>query len=431
MINTRSLNYLTSAKFLNLPLKVNLYAAVFWFIFLQSYLIGRLLDIATLGAYRAGPIVSLLAIVPILLRFAVSNSKLLFVTLIMSAAIVASFVINSSSFLQLITFLRIPLVSFLVYQVVDVYIKDAERAHNVLRWMIFLAILQLPVLIMQRVAYPHLPARFKFSPLQEQMSLYDFGMGTLNGDNAMTFFLIALLIILMFNERDSLLRRWKWPLIALFSLTVFVGNSQVQHLTVLLVWATYILIHFRLQTLVSVAIVAGIIVGVLGVLLQAGVLTFPTLQHTVTRFESIGTVFTGDVDQGAFLSGNHERAAAIHYYVTSPIRWFGDGPGAYLNPITRERTIGNWGHLFTFYSEVGLVGWLLSILFLAVIAYPISITRSGIWIGVGWGPTLMFLAIQIVSVVKYPMNTVPVIFTYCIILMSFKVLSPVKKFRVL
>ena len=431
MFNTRSLVRPTPIQISNLPLKVNLYSAVFWYVFIESYLIGRLLDVATLGAYRTGPIFVLLAAIPILFHFALSNGKLLSITILMSGAITASFVINSSSFTQLIVFLRIPIISYLVYHVVNVYIRDAKRAKTVLRWMIFLAVLQFPVLILQRIAYPYLPARLKFSPLQAQTSLYDFGMGTLNGDNAMTFFLIALTILLMFNKHNRFFSRWKWPLIVWFSLTVFVGNSQVQHLTILVVWSAYILTHFRIRTLLLVALTVGAITGLLGIFLRAELLTFPTIEHTLTRFAAIGTIFTGDVDQGAFLSGNHARAAAIHYYITNPISWFGDGPGAYLNPITRERTVGNWGHLFTFYSEVGLVGWLFSVLFLAAIAYPVSITRSGIWISASWVQTLMFLAIQIISVVKYPMNTVPVIFTYCVILVSYSVLFPPQKFRVM
>ena len=70
----------------------------------------------------------------------------------------------------------------------------------------------------------------------------------------------------------------------------------------------------------------------------------------------------GELIEEAFLSGSYGRGAAIAYYLNQDIKWFGDGPSKYFNVFSNIRMRGNTGHIFTFYSEVGLFGWLLSVL---------------------------------------------------------------------
>jgi hypothetical protein len=80
---------------------------------------------------------------------------------------------------------------------------------------------------------------------------------------------------------------------------------------------------------------------------------------------------SGDLD--AFKSGEYNRTAAVLYYINQPIKWFGDGPGKYFDVKTRERELGNTGHVFTIYSEAGLIGLLLSYL---IIYYMTRVCRN-------------------------------------------------------
>ena len=404
-------------------LSVNFYALAFWAIFVQCYFLDRLLVVLTNGLFRASVVTALVASLPILLHFTMRSYVLIGGAAALSIAILFSAILNDSSIIQVISFVRIPIVAYLVYNLVKTYIDNEVRARRVFRLLYLIGFLQLPVLILQRLAYPVLPSRWKYSPLQAEISLADFGMGTLNGDTAMTFLLVLLTIILLFYQQSRELFRWRWCGALMFTLTIFVGNSEMQHLMILLVWTIYILTHLRLRILLATGTTAVVALGMLFALYRFGVLTFVPFQRTIIRLSTYLTIFNGQVEGDAFLSGNHARAAAIYYYITTPIRWLGDGPGAYYNAITRERIVGNWGHIFTFYSEVGIVGWALSILIFALIAFPFTIQSKRIRTSISWVQILTFIAINVLSIVKYPMNTMPVLFTYCVVLVGYQTLA--------
>jgi hypothetical protein len=156
----------------------------------------------------------------------------------------------------------------------------------------------------------------------------------------------------------------------------------------------------------------------LSILSLVGVTTVPPFQHTLARLSNITTVIEQEVDEEIYLKGSNARGAAIYYYLNQPIKWLGDGPGSTYNTITRDRSIGGWGHIFTFYAEVGLIGWILSVALFFVIAFPIYIRNSSTRIRVTWVAFLMFLAVHLVTLVKYPLGNSALIFTYCVILIG-------------
>jgi hypothetical protein len=114
--------------------------------------------------------------------------------------------------------------------------------------------------------------------------------------------------------------------------------------------------------------------------------------------------------QDAFLSGNYARGAAVAYYINRGLSWFGDGPSKYYNVFTRRRIVGNTGHIFTFYSEVGLVGWLSSVLIFFLIAFPV---RRGV-LKISWVGAISFLSIQLLSFTTEVMNDISIVLVYCI-----------------
>jgi hypothetical protein len=166
-----------------------------------------------------------------------------------------------------------------------------------------------------------------------------------------------------------------------------------------------------------------LVIGLLFVLSQSNLMTFPLLQNTVSKIAQVSQLLEGDVSYDIFLSGGHARIAAINYYLNQPVKWIGDGPGTVYDTASGERSVGAWGHVFTFYAEVGLIGWFLSILIFYIIAFPIRFDRSTVRIRVGWVGVMMFLAVNIVTIVKYPMGNAALIFTYCIILIGHRALS--------
>ena len=81
-------------------------------------------------------------------------------------------------------FTRVLVFSFLIYVLVRVAVSR-DNAARVYRWCLSLAIVQLPIVLIQRLLYESMPTAIKVS-----VSRVDFGFGTFNlkGDAAMSFF---------------------------------------------------------------------------------------------------------------------------------------------------------------------------------------------------------------------------------------------------
>jgi hypothetical protein len=415
-----------------LPSQVNLSAWVFWITFILSYLISRVLSIATYGVYRAGAVVLFLAVLLVLSRLSLLNRQLLITVLFLGGVVLVSAIINRSSLPQFVAFFRIPITAYLVYYLVAVYLNNRQRVEKVWRIMYFIAVIQLPVLIAQRLAYPFLPDRIKFSTsLGGQLALVDFGIGTFDGDAEMSFCLIALVILLLFWDQSAKLIKYKWPAAIWLTLTVLVANSQIQHFLIAGVWALYFLSNLRPKTVMTIGFGIAFLFVILGYFERAQILTFPPVIHTLYRVPMLFTDVHRQERIDMFLSGGHERDGALYYFFAEPVNWLGDGPGRYYNTLTRERSLGTWGHLFTFYSEIGMIGWILSMVVFFIIAFPFSIDRSKISVQVSWVQALMFLSVCVLTVTRYPMNTIPMIFTYCVVLIGYRIVAQPKQLRIL
>ncbi len=408
--------------FLTKPIRVSTKQSAvriaFWLVFALNYLyLNRLLIVATSEKFRLGVfVISLSFLVILLYRRVVKNIQLAFVVLLLVGVSLLSAWVNNIDGLQLLAFIRIPITVYLIYDLVWCYLKE-DRVRRVFQFMYWIAAIQLPVIVIQRVAYPFLPQRFL---LKE--SLIDFGMGTFSGDTSMAFTLMGLITLLLFDSNIQRLYK-RWLLLAgWLSITVLFSNSQVQHISIFLVWGVFLLTHLRLRVILISALMPVFLITSIVILSQTGLMQFPFLQNTFTKVQSVIAIYDEQsVDYTLFFEGKHARSTATHYYLNQPLKWIGDGPGSVYNTITGQRTVGGWGHIFTFYAEVGLIGWGLSILIFFVIAFPILFGQATIKIRASWIGLLMFLAMNIVTVVKYPMGNSAMIFTYCLILIGHRV----------
>lgn len=411
-------------------IKLNIAPWLFWMIFLLSCFLTRILDVALLGLFRTGAVVLLSSAMFVVYRFKLVNRTLLFIVTVFGALIALSAIVNHRGLIQFIAFFRIPVTAYLIYFVAYSYLKNKARVEKVLRLMYVVGCIQLPVLVVQRLAYPFLPDRLITGAGLALLSSDDFGTGTFQGDGAMTFFLLTLLILLLFwNQVTSIVKR-KWLLAFWFSVTVLAGNSQIQHITLALIWVVFLVFRFNPKIFIGVTALFMIVFFVLGWLWQTGILTFTPIEHTVERIGAVVRSVTSPVFRQMqierFLAGGHARAGATYYFLSQPIKWIGDGPGIYYNTVTRERTLGTWGHVYTFYAEVGLIGLVLSMLLFFIMAFPLTTYQTKIRLQIGMVPMMVFIAMTILSLAKYPMNNTPMIFTYSVILIGYRVLSSPK-----
>jgi hypothetical protein len=336
------------------------------------------------------------------------------------AVIALSALVNGSSLLEFLVFLRIPAFAFLVYFLGATYLNK-ETAPGVFKLLLFIGYLQLPIVIAQRATYDLMPAI-----VRDQVAGIDFLFGTFNlkGDSSMSTFLIMMIILLLFSSRVRAIVRY--PLISslYFSATVLLSNSRISHIILLLVWFVFITWSVKTNSLRVLLVASLISLTVLGVYIYVDVIGGKALNAInrqifqlipsaeVSRKESAGELDIRDRAIERYLSGEYARGGAIRYFISQGVSFFGDGPTKYYNPVTRVRLRGNRGHFLTFYSEVGLLGLGVSaVVFLLIILETDRRGRPTLrWVGV-----LLFAVVMMMSLTLEIMNDISVVFAYVLI----------------
>lgn len=385
----------------------------FWGMFALIYLyLNRLLVVVTYENFRLGFFVLGLGLLVIIFNQKVVKNRILVIVIILFSGItIMSALVNQTPLIQFLAFIRIPLIAYLIYNLVVLYLNSDKRVIKVLRFIYFIAALQLPLIALQRFAYPWLPSRLIYTT-----TLTDFGTGTFTSDTAMAFALIGLVVLLLFDKKVRSIIKRRWLLSMWLSVTILFSNSQIQHITIVIVWVLYIFSHLRINSIIIGIFLLVCVAGLILLFSQSSLMTYPLLQNTLIKMSAVSQLFEENVNYDIFLSGGYARGAALSYYINQPVRWIGEGPGSVYDTSTGQRTVGAWGHVFTFYAEVGLVGLLLSFLVLFVLAFPVIIGKSSASIRVSWVGVLMFLTVVIVSFVKYPLGDTAIFFSYCLIL---------------
>jgi hypothetical protein len=341
-----------------------------------------------------------LIVFPLLLIFRTRINKVFFGYVGLFIIILLSGFVNHSSVLEIVLFFRILIFSYLVYWLVELYLRPSTIT-KVAKLCIIIAVIQLPIVLLQQALYSHLPS---FVTWKSNETDFDFGTFNFKGDATMSLFLTLMVIFLLFDTKAKLYTKYKWLIVGWLTVTVFIAHSKIMQLGILLVWGVYLLNHLSIKQMVYGVIVALLIVSVL---LAAGVLetTFHLLMESLLEIQN-----TDAGKESAFLSGRYGRGAAIAYYIERGILWLGDGPSKYQDVFTRTRFIGNTGHIFTFYSEIGLLGWFMSIAIFFFMGFP----RHRIF-RYGWVNLLSFIVLQLLSITSNVMNDIGIVMIYCII----------------
>lgn len=380
----------------------------FWVIFFVAFCFSGLLTVVgkLVGyPYRMGLISAL--VIPLILLYGIRISGVLLLYLVLTGVVLLSALHNNSSLMDAVLFMRILGFSYLAYKLVDLYVRT-DNVAQVIRLCVTVAMFQLPVILLQRWGYNRLP-----SSVRESVSPIDFDFGTFNfkGDAPMAFFLVLIVIFSLFDTKRNYIIRHKWFVPFWLTLTILVTNAELVKLILMIVWGVYFFRYLNFKTLVYS-------VGALGVAVMALALS-GALNEIVADFTySLANNARIDVSsQEAFLSGNYARGAAIAYYIDKGTSWFGDGPSRYYDVFSKSRVLGNTGHILTFYSEIGLLGWLVSVLIFFMVAFPIRKGR----IRLHWTSLLSFAAVQLLSATTQIMNDISVVLIYCIMAKSYLV----------
>lgn len=374
-----------------------------WTLLVLMYLLSGVLTLLSDQKYRMG-LMSLL-VLPLLFLRPLRVNRVFLAFAVLVGVVLTSGIVNASPPGKIIEFLRIPLFAFLLYYLTFIAV-DEHNIRHILRFFVIVAIVQLPIILLQWWSFDYLPDSFK-----ENVGILDFGFGTFNfkTDYSMSFLLTLLTAWLILDPRRSSWVRARGLLAIWYSLTVFIAAAQIMKIGVILVWLIYGMQQIgrlRLRTLLIISSsLLALYFGTVA-LYEAELLPeYPT--QFINRIEA----GMNDLNADGYLQGNYDRFGALQYLLfsgTTPL--LGDGPAAYSDAFTRELVRGNTGHFFTFFSEIGPIGWAASVLVFFLIAFPIQQGK----LRVALTPVLFFMLINLLAFTSSIMNDIAVVTSFCI-----------------
>jgi len=327
------------------------------------------------------------------------------VFLLFLVEIIASALLNHVSLGQLLSFLRFIGIPYSMYYLCKNYINE-RNIKMIIKLCIMVACLQPPLVFIQQTFFEPinslLPAKTQYS-IESKMD-FSFGTFYVSDDPSMSFFLMGLIIFLLFDNGNNQFIKNRLLLAGYFTLGVLLSNSQLSNVLVILIWTIFLFRRFKIRNLVkSLAIVTVAIL----LILSLGFYDF--LKWKISNAVAQASIESIQSASGAgFEEGQYERTAAIYFYLTQPLKIFGDGPSAYYDALSREFTLGNTGQVFTLYAEVGIIG----LLFGYWIAYAMSRRRSASK-SMAWG---CFLLISALTVTTFVLTDASIVLAYCIFL---------------
>lgn len=378
--------------------------AVFVLLLIIVYLLSGVLTMLTmhLGLPRFRMGIMSLIVIPLVLVYGIKLDFVLFLYFLLFIEILLSAYFNNSSLMDIISFSRTLVFSYLMYWIVE---KSVQYKHtrDLLRFFKLLAIIQLPIILLQRYIYVLLPYL-----IQNDVTLIDIGFGTFNykDDVSMAFFLALFSTLILFNRRVKSIVKHPWFILVWSTLTIFIANAQIVQLIILGIWGWYLLSSMNFKVIAVVSVVFCLVIMIIAV--------FGQLENIWSNlYDIVQKNLNPDATQlSNYLRGGYGRGAAILYYIRSDILWWGDGPSAYYNVFDRINIRGNTGHIFTFYTELGLLGWLVSLLILFFMSVQLSLSNTCL----SWVKLLGFFSIFTLGFTTNVMNDISIILTYCLIL---------------
>jgi hypothetical protein len=383
---------------------------VFYILFFLVFCFSGLITMLDIVPYRMG--VMALLVLPLVILYGIRPDRVSIAYMFLALVIGVSALYNGSSLSDTILFSRIIVFSYLTYYIVDRFVKPTN-VERIIKLCVLIALIQLPVVLFQLSTYDWLSVKW-----QEDIIAIDYDFGTFNykGDSSMSFFLILLIAFLLFDDkRKYVIKHWPWVVIWLTA-TVFIANSDISKLILILIWLVYFVTHLKRRATIIIIVSGAFLLSILFTT-GIGIEVKEVLQHKILRTAEGLKGNPAAVE--TYLSGGYSRGGAIYYYLNREILWLGDGPNRYSDPFSRERLRGNVGHIFTFYSEIGLFGWFLSM----AIFFLIAFRPRGKYLRMTPYTILLFSSIFVLSFTNEIMNDISVVMIFVIMSKSYLIPS--------
>jgi hypothetical protein len=304
--------------------------------------------------------------------------------LVFAGVVVASALVNKTGFVLTFWFFQNVAIVFLMYFVVVSYLSE-NNIKKVYKLIMFIAAIQLPIILIQRVLYPVL-TRFAAVTVSD----YDIGFGTFytSDDIALSFFVLGSILFLLFDDDHNYIIKNKNFLLIWFTLTILVLNSKVSYLILGLIWGYYLITKVKLK-IILYFVITGVLVVSLAYLFG---LRDQILANVSAIEEQLAFNLKLEKARSFYLNAQGNRTAALLYLLSVPLKLLGEGPHALYNPITnRFNKGGDTGQFISFYVELGIIGLLTSYLVCYTIIRGLKISQFTI---------LYFIVLCLISAVS-------------------------------
>ncbi len=314
-------------------------------------------------------------------------SKILAWGLLFSLAIIVTGIFRGTSVLLIAIYLVFPLLPIAVY--LFFYINYKERIltnGNIFRLFYYIAILQLPILVIQKNFYEYL---IPFNNSGQTIEWFDFMFGTffIKSDHSLgVFLLLVIALILTKNTSTTKVVRLRFPSIVYLSITLLLTESNISKLFLFLLLTITVVIPFykkyRKRKRFKIA----------AVLLTSAVILFGYSQRDKKYIQDrlggeFKRQFSLESAERFYELGTAKRFQVIIVAAKKlETKWVGDAPYSYFDIRTGKfKQTRHFSQLIWSYYDLGLVG-------LGIVLFYMIAILGYLEIGRGW-PYILFAGI--------------------------------------
>ena len=299
-------------------------------------------------------------------------------SLLLSVWIVLVGLIRGSHPVSIATYLIFPLLPLSVHGFFFINYKEGFLTEReICRFFFLIAILQFPVLLIQKNFYDQLIVLNNSGQIIEW---FDFMFGTffIKSDHSLGAFLLLMVgLLLIKNQLFSFSKQERWIWVGYLSLTLFLTESNISKLFLIVLLSSYLVIplYKKLKSSVLFRVVA--LVFVLGI---------AYIGYSIKDEQIIKDRLGGSFEKQTSLAtaekyydlGTAKRFQIIIVaYNKIPTKWIGDGPYSYFDIRTGKfKQTMHFTQLIWSYYDLGLVGLFLVGLYLIHLLKFLNIPRG-------------------------------------------------------
>lgn len=321
------------------------FKVVFWFAFLLSFLLGGALQFfGVLTITETNLLIVSVVAISMLIRMLfsgqVSNGRWYLWAGLASLYILMSGFMNGSGWASTFASLMNVVIPLFILQLVFIA-KKLFSPEGILRVLLLISLVQLPIILLQQVGYEYL-----MSYTAQDIVYLDIGFGTffLKSDHSIGFFLLCLLLLFLFYPPYQTSRNVRVIYVIWWVVTILFINSKITHAILILVFVSFFIYLIIGRIAFKTFLWSAILLSML---------CFALIVYV--NYDLLYELYL-------YIDGRHKqpRWGPVLLAMYEPIKWLGDGPYSYYNPISKEwRIMAGHSYWYSIYYDFGVAGMLL------------------------------------------------------------------------